>query len=39
MFTELYVLSTALKKGAFAEASKNTVMHICKFKLICKYQL
>ena len=27
MFTELYVGSTALKKGAFVEASKNTVMH------------
>ena len=28
MFTELYVVSTALKKGAFVEASKNTIMHL-----------
>ena len=39
MFIELYVVSTALKKGAFVEASKNTIMHICKLKFICKYQL
>ena len=39
MFTELYVVSTTLKKGAFVEASKSIIMRICKLKFICKYQL
>jgi len=39
MFTELYLLITALKKSAFVEACKNTIMNISKLKSISKYQL
>ena len=38
MFTELYLLGTALKKSALVQASKNTIMHTSKLKSISKYQ-
>ena len=39
MFTELYLLGTALKESALVQASKNTITHTSKLKSISKYQL
>ena len=39
MFTELYLLGTALKKSALVQASKKTITHTSKLKSITKYQL
>ena len=41
MFTELYLLGTALKKSALVQSSKNTITinHTSKLKSISKYQL
>ena len=39
MFTELYLLGTALKKSALVQASKKTITHTSKLKSIPKYQL
>ena len=39
MFTELYLLGTALKKSALVQASKKAITHTSKLKSITKYQL
>ena len=39
MFTELYLLGTALKKPALVQASKKTITHTSKLKSVTKYQL
>ena len=39
MFTELYLLGTALKKLAVVQASKKAITHTSKLKSITKYQL